>query len=83
MALHHFYRRKVVHIYDVERGWSGANEHFTKQNSNIDYRIYLYYFMLGECYATLRVFTKKTHFSGRLRIWEPIFSREHVVLARL
>jgi hypothetical protein len=26
-----FNRRKVVHIYDVERGWSGANEHFTKQ----------------------------------------------------
>jgi hypothetical protein len=26
---------KVVHIYDVERGWSGANEHYTQQNSNI------------------------------------------------
>jgi hypothetical protein len=26
---------------DVERGWSGANEHFTQQNSNINYRIYL------------------------------------------
>jgi hypothetical protein len=23
----------------VERGWSGANEHYTQQNSNIDYRI--------------------------------------------
>jgi hypothetical protein len=23
---------------DVERGWSGANEHFTQQNSNIDYK---------------------------------------------
>jgi hypothetical protein len=28
-------RSKVVHIYDVERGWSGANEHNTQQNSNI------------------------------------------------
>jgi hypothetical protein len=27
-------RSKVVHIYDVERGWSGANEHYTQQNSN-------------------------------------------------
>jgi hypothetical protein len=27
---------KVVHIYDVERGWSGVNEHYTQQNSNID-----------------------------------------------
>jgi hypothetical protein len=26
---------------DVERGWSGANEHFPQQNSNIDYIIYL------------------------------------------
>jgi hypothetical protein len=25
------YRKKVVHIYNVERGWSGANEHFTQQ----------------------------------------------------
>jgi hypothetical protein len=23
----------------VERGWSGANEHYTQQNSNIDYSI--------------------------------------------
>jgi hypothetical protein len=23
-------RSKVVHIYDVERGWSGANEHDTQ-----------------------------------------------------
>jgi hypothetical protein len=30
------YLSKVVHIYDVERGWSGANEHYTQQNSNID-----------------------------------------------
>jgi hypothetical protein len=35
------YRSKVVHIYDVERGWSGANEHYTQLNTNIDYRIYL------------------------------------------
>jgi hypothetical protein len=26
---------------DEERGWSGANEHFTQQNRNINYRIYL------------------------------------------
>jgi hypothetical protein len=29
----HLNLSKVVHIYDVERGWSGANEHYTKQNS--------------------------------------------------
>jgi hypothetical protein len=32
-----YYLSKVVHIVDVERGWCGANEHYTQQNSNIDY----------------------------------------------
>jgi hypothetical protein len=32
------YQSKVVHIYDVERNWSGANEHYTNRIlSNIDY----------------------------------------------
>jgi hypothetical protein len=25
---------RVVHNYVVERGWSGANEHYTQYNSN-------------------------------------------------
>jgi hypothetical protein len=33
------YLSKVVHIYDLERGWSSANEHYTQQNSYIDYSI--------------------------------------------
>jgi hypothetical protein len=31
-------RSKVVHSYDVERGWSGAKELY-QQNSNINYSI--------------------------------------------
>jgi hypothetical protein len=31
------YLSKVVHIIDVERGWSGANEHYTQLNSNLNY----------------------------------------------
>jgi hypothetical protein len=30
-------KKSCPHL-DVERGWSGANEHFPQQNSNIDYR---------------------------------------------
>jgi hypothetical protein len=37
--LRNYYLSKVVHIYDVERGWSRANEHYTQQNSYIDYSI--------------------------------------------
>jgi hypothetical protein len=40
MAMIPNYLSKVVHIYDAERGWSGANEHYTQQNRNLDYRIY-------------------------------------------
>jgi hypothetical protein len=32
-----YYLSKVVHIIDVERGWSGANEHYTQLNSDLNY----------------------------------------------
>jgi hypothetical protein len=61
------YKKSRPHI-DVERGWSGANEHFPQQNSNIDYRVYLYmirpylilvlyvvyYYSVGGCARSLR-----------------------------
>jgi hypothetical protein len=32
----YYVSKKSRPYLDVERGWSGANEHFPQQNSNID-----------------------------------------------
>jgi hypothetical protein len=40
MPQNKMYRSKVVHIYDVERGWSGPNEHYTNRIQIIAMKIF-------------------------------------------